>query len=141
MTEKRFVSEDDCCGYYTEIIDNEKELDLSLHNPKKNLTIEELVNLLNELHKENMMLKEYNNKLMKQPLLFDVQTIPDTMKIMEANTQLEEENEQLKQELDYIQNSISEHIKHQKTELGQKALKEIIEDYNEWLLGHKELQE
>lgn len=54
---------------------------------------------------------------------------------------LEEENEQLKKQLNYIQNSISEHIKHQKTELGQKALQEIIEDYNEWLLGHKRLQE
>ena len=54
---------------------------------------------------------------------------------------VEEENKQLKQQLNYIQNSISEHIKHQKTELGQKALREIIEDYNEWLLGHKGLQE
>ena len=50
MTEKRFLSEDNCCGYYTEIIDNEKELDLSLYNPKKNLIIEELVDLLNEQH-------------------------------------------------------------------------------------------
>lgn len=49
----------------------------------------------------------------------------------------QKENEQLKQQLNYIQNSISEHIKHQKTELGQKSLKKIIEDYNEWLLGHK----
>lgn len=57
MTQKRFVSEDDCCGYYTEIIDKEKELDLSLHNPKKNLTIEELVDLLNNLHEENLKLK------------------------------------------------------------------------------------
>ena len=58
MAQKRFVSEEDCCGYYTEIIDNEKELDLSLHNPKKNLTIEELVDLLNELNEENKKLKE-----------------------------------------------------------------------------------
>ena len=59
MTEKRFVSEDGCCGYYTEIIDNEKELDLSLPNPKKNLTIEELVDLMNELADENEQLKEH----------------------------------------------------------------------------------
>lgn len=58
MTEKRFISEDDCCGYYTEIIDNEKELDLSLYNPKKNLTIEELVDLLNKLSEENEQLKQ-----------------------------------------------------------------------------------
>ena len=53
-------------------------------------------------------------------------------------TRLEKEKERLKEQLDYIQNSISEHIKHQKTELGQKALQEIIRDYNEWLLGLKE---
>ena len=49
--------------------------------------------------------------------------------------------EQLQKELEYIQNSITEHIKHQKTELGQKALKEIIADYNEWMLGHTGLEE
>ena len=47
MTKKRFRSEDNCIGYYTEIIDEEKELDLSLPNPKKNLTIEELLECLN----------------------------------------------------------------------------------------------
>ena len=47
----------------------------------------------------------------------------------------------LKKQLDYLQNSISNAIQHQKTELGQKALKEIISNYNEWLLGHKELEE
>ena len=47
MTKKRFRSDDDCAGYYTEIIDEEKELDLSLPNPKKNLTIEELLECLN----------------------------------------------------------------------------------------------
>ena len=47
MTKKRFRSDDDCAGYYTEIIDEEKELDLSLSNPKKNLTIEELLECLN----------------------------------------------------------------------------------------------
>lgn len=97
---KRFHSESNCIGYYTEIIDEQKKLDLTIPNPKKNLLVEELVDLLNALY---------------------------------------EENEQLKQQFKYIQNSISEHIKHQKTELGQKALQEIIEDYNEWLLGHKEL--
>ena len=59
--------------------------------------MEDLCLLLNELHEENERLKEYNNKLMKQPLLFDVQTIPNTMEIMEANNKLEEENKQLKQ--------------------------------------------
>lgn len=63
MTEKRFVSEDGCYGYYTEIIDNEKELDLSLHNPKKNLTIEELVDLLNAFYNEKEQLKQELSQL------------------------------------------------------------------------------
>ena len=57
--------------------------------------------------------------------------------LVDIINELADENRQLKQQLEYIQNSISEHIKHQKTELGAKALKEIIKDYNEWLLGHK----
>lgn len=62
----------------------------------KIMEIERVVDLLNNLHEENERLKKYNNKLMKQPLLFDVQTIPNTMEIMEANNKLEEENKQLK---------------------------------------------
>lgn len=53
------------------------------------------------------------------------------------NKKLSDENEQLKKQLDYLQNSIINAIKHQKTELQVKALKEIIQDYNEWMLGHK----
>lgn len=84
--------------------------------------VSEVVDLLNKLVNEINTYSE-GNQLLK--MSFD---------------ECRKENEQLKKELNYIQNSISEHIKHQKTELGQKALKEIIEDYNEWLLGHKELQ-
>ena len=58
-----------------------------------------------------------------------------------AYIDLERKNKNLTKQLDYIQNSITEHIKHQKTELGQKALQEVIKDYNEWMLGHKELKE
>lgn len=48
MTEnKRFWSDDYSVGYYTEIVDNNKEL-ADVPNPKKNLTIEEVVDLLNE---------------------------------------------------------------------------------------------
>lgn len=63
-----------------------------------------------------------------------------TQRFEKYNKDLMEENEQLKKQLDYIQNSINKHIKHQKTELGQKALRKIIEDYNDWMLGHKELK-
>ena len=88
----------------------------------------ELLDLLNKLYEENNE-EELNYFKSKCGSLEE--------KLFYINR----ENEQLKQQLEYIQNSISEHIKHQKTELGQKALKEIIEDYNEWLLGHKELKE
>ena len=65
----------------------------------------------------------------------------DCTTLVYSNQEYRQENENLKKQLDYIQNSINEHIKHQKTELGQKALRKIIEDYNEWMLGHKELKE
>ncbi len=58
MTEnKRFQSEYYSVGYYTEIVDNEKELE-DVPNPKKNLTIGEVVDTLNELHEENQLLKK-----------------------------------------------------------------------------------
>ena len=85
MIEKRFVSEDDCCGYYTEIIDNEKELDLSLHNPKKNLTIEELVDLLNKLVDENKQLQK------------------DCTALIYNNQEYRKENGQLKQQIQDMQ--------------------------------------
>jgi hypothetical protein len=43
-----------------------------------------------------------------------------------------------KKELDYLKDLISNSIENQKTEIGKKALRQIIEDYNEWILGHKE---
>lgn len=67
----------------------------------------------------------------------DVLYSEDAPRVRDLLNKLNDENEQIKQELDYIQNSITEHIKHQKTELGQKALKEVIKDYNEAMLGHK----
>ncbi|WP_405285940.1 hypothetical protein [Methanobrevibacter sp.] len=92
MTEKRFISEDNCQGYYTEIIDNEKELDLSLHNPKKNLTIEELIELLNEQNETITRLKkDFDSCSHNWALMYD-----------EAKNKVEElskENKQLKHEL------------------------------------------
>ena len=57
MTEKRFWSEYYSVGYYTDIVDNEKELK-DIPNPKKNLTIEEVIDTLNKLNDENRFLKE-----------------------------------------------------------------------------------
>ena len=84
---KRFLSADYGHQYYTEIVDTEKELDESVDNPSKRLTITECVDLLNAfaltvdkldedntcymvenltLKKENEQLKEENEKLQKQ---------------------------------------------------------------------------
>ena len=108
MTEKRFTmchEQNDINGWTMSIIDWETKEPFNyttyeVHSNSLTDTkdeMEDLCLLLNELHEENERLKEYNNKLMKQPLLFDVQTIPNTMEIMEANNKLEEENKQLKQ--------------------------------------------
>ena len=120
MTEKRFYTIHK--GVYDEL-------------KRKELHHGEITSMLNALYEENEQLKEENQELRMSPRV-DVNEIES---LICENQRLEKENEQLKQQLNYIQNSISEHIKHQKTELGQKALKEIIEDYNEWLLGHKEI--
>lgn len=53
---KRFWSEYYSVGYYTEIIDNYKKI-ADVPNPKKNLTIEEAVDILNTLYDENEQLK------------------------------------------------------------------------------------
>ena len=100
-------------------------------------TAKEIVDELNSLADENEQLKKENKKLQCK---YDRQLWLYNGLGCEYDW-LKEENEQLKQQFNYIQNSISEHIKHQKTELGQKALQEIIEDYNEWLLRHKEVKE
>ena len=108
MRKKRFTmchEQNDITGWTMSIVDWETKEPFNyttyeVHSSSITDTkdeMEDLCLLLNELHEENERLKEYNNKLMKQPLLFDVQTIPNTMEIMEANNKLEEENEQLKQ--------------------------------------------
>lgn len=79
-----------------------------------------LVLLLNQLNDENRQLKK------------------DATTLIYTNQDYRQQNQNLQKQLDYIQNSINNAIKHQKTELGQKALQEIIQDYNEWMLGHKE---
>ena len=88
-----------------------------------------------KLSDEYAKIYDENKKLKQQYSVLEITLMNNQL----AYNDLEKENKQLKQQFNYIQNSIIEHIKHQKTELGQKALQEIIEDYNEWLLGHKRL--
>ena len=91
MTKKRFVTEEGCCGYYTEIIDIEKELNSSLPNPKKNLTIEELVDLLNELNDKCDFL-EIENEALEE----------GGTKYAELYHKSLKENEQLKSEIEKL---------------------------------------
>lgn len=67
---KRFVSEDYGHQYYTEIVDMEKELDESVDNPSKRLTITECIDLLNDfaltidkLNEDNAILRKDNEDL------------------------------------------------------------------------------
>lgn len=67
---KRFLSADYGHQYYTEIVDTEKELDESVDNPSKRLTITECIDLLNafaltidKLHEDNTVLRKENEDL------------------------------------------------------------------------------
>lgn len=96
-----------------------------------------IIDLMNDLSEDN----EYLEKRFKEEE-WHYNHIDEDRDVWKHKCQeLKKENEELKAQLDYVQNSISEHIKHQKTELGQKALREVIQDYNDWLLGHKEVIE
>lgn len=57
MSAKRFRATEYGSDYYIEIIDNEKELDKSIHNPSQKLGLLECVDLLNELAEENEQLR------------------------------------------------------------------------------------
>lgn len=74
--------------------------------------IEELVKENEQLKSENMEMEDYIGRLEKQ-----IVSIID--------------------EFNYIQDSIADKIKNQKTKIGEKALREVIDDYNEWMLRHK----
>ena len=95
-------------------------LNFIVNDNGRNLTAKQTVDRLNELNDENEQLRK------------------DATTLIYANQDYRQQNQNLQEQLDYIQNLISEHIRHQKTELGVKALQEIIVDYNEWILGHKE---
>ena len=67
---KRFLSADYGHQYYTEIVDTEKELDESVDNPSKRLTITECIDLLNDfvltidkLDEDNAALRKENEDL------------------------------------------------------------------------------
>lgn len=63
---KRFLSADYGHQYYTEIVDTEKELDESIDNPSKRLTITECIDLLNDFTLTIDKLNEDNTALRKE---------------------------------------------------------------------------
>lgn len=85
--------------------------------------------LLNKRHEDNERLRNEIEWLKKEMTKLGIDHT-------EEITRLARENEELKERLDYIQSSITEAINHSKTGLEQKALKKVIEDYNEYMLGH-----
>ena len=88
MSEKRFEITEYGSDYYIEIIDNEKELDESIHNPSQKLSLIECVDLLNELHDENDILKQ------------QLQTRYIVNKQYEELQRLKKENEKLKKQVE-----------------------------------------
>ena len=103
MTEKRYYCEDNCTGYYTEFIDKEKELDLNLSNPKKNLTVEEVVDRLNKQEETIQQLQK------------------DSTILIHSNLEYRKENKKLIKMLDNVANYM------------QKQHKNIpIDDFVEW---------
>ena len=64
--------------------------------------------------------------------------IEETMNNLDyENQQLTIENAGLRKELDYIQDSITEAIANQKTDIAKNALREVIRNYNMYMLGHR----
>ena len=98
-----------------------------------NLQINKLADENEQLKQNLRMVEKRADKVYEE----NEQLKKDATTLIYANQDYRQQNQNLQKQLDYIQNSINNAIKHQKTELGQKALQEIIADYNEWMLGHK----
>ena len=69
---KRFEITDYGSAYYIEIIDHEKELDMSIHNPSQRLDLVECCELLNtqqatieQLQEENKELKHWKKRMIE----------------------------------------------------------------------------
>ena len=119
MTKKRFRSDDDCAGYYTEIIDEEKELDLSLPNPKKNLTIEELLECLNM---QDMEIKA----LRKELHLVHMSSIFSTVKSFKGDIS---QRYKYNEKTDMIYDTANHYGQYNKV-LGKKEITMLLNEYN-----------
>lgn len=127
MTKKRFRSDDDCAGYYTEIIDEEKELDLSLPNPKKNLTIEELLECLNM---QDMEIKA----LRKELHLVHMSSMFSTVKSFKGDIS---QRYKYNEKTDMIYDTANHYGEYNKV-LGKKEITMLLNEYNTLLEGSNE---
>lgn len=124
---KRFRSDDDCVGYYTEIIDEEKELDLSLPNPKKNLTIEELLECLNM---QNMEIKA----LRKELHLVHMSSMLNTVKSFKGDIS---KRYKYSEKTDMIYDTANHYGEYNKV-LDKKEVTMLLNEYNTLLEGSNE---
>ena len=127
MTKKRFRSDDDCAGYYTEIIDEEKELDLSLPNPKKNLTIEELLECLNMQDMEIKVLR-------KELHLVHMSSIFSTVKSFKGDIS---QRYKYNEKTDMIYDTANHYGDYNKI-LDKKEVTMLLNEYNTLLEGSNE---
>ena len=83
--------------------------------------------------------KYYLSSPQCKPMLLGIYPEEDRDMAVHTWTILEElynKSERTTEQLDYIQNSITNALEHQKTKIGEKALREVIKDYNTWIAGH-----
>lgn len=124
---KRFRSDDDCVGYYTEVIDEEKELDLSLPNPKKNLTIEELLECLNM---QDMEIKA----LRKELHLVHMSSMLNTVKSFKGDIS---KRYKYSEKTDMIYDTANHYGGYNKV-LDKKEVTMLLNEYNTLLEGSNE---
>lgn len=127
MNKKRFRSDDGCAGYYTEIIDEEKELDLSLPNPKKNLTIEELLECLNM---QDMEIKA----LRKELHLVHMSSMFSTVKSFKGDVS---KRYKYSEKTDTIYDTANNYGQYDKI-LDKKEITMLLNEYNTLLEGSNE---
>lgn len=116
---------DTSCNVTYDFGDKELNNKLGTINETKYELINDLVKLLNNLHDKNEKLLYENLELrQKNPLYYE-------------NLRLKQLLEATQEEVDYLQVSIDEAINNQKTDIAKNALREVIRNYNMYMLGHR----
>ena len=118
------LSNEECSKYIKEVVKENEQLKKEVEN-----LIDINARCCNEysyFHKRMMKLEKENDKKEEEITV-----------LKSTNMEMEDYIGRLEEQLDYIQNSITLKLLNQKTKIGEKALKEVVQDYNEWMLGHK----